>query len=119
MEDHSKLLEEELKRLDKVGLRVKIKKFEFKKAEIEYLGHKMDETRLPPFPDKVQAIQDAPTPQCVHELKLYRRSHTWDFSGIIISLCPSYRLLFSHSIQHTGRIFNGHGNLKKREPFRS
>ena len=49
-------LEVVLRRLDKASLRVKMKKCEIMKPEIDYLGHKIDKTGLHPLPDKVQAI---------------------------------------------------------------
>ena len=96
MEDHLKSLEEVLKRLDKVGLRVKMKKYEFMKPEVDYLGHKINKTGLHPLPDKVQAIQDAPTPLSVHELKsnlglfIYYNKFLPKLSS---TLFPLYRLL--------------------------
>ena len=113
-EDHLKSLEEVLKRLDKAGLRVKMKKREFVKPEVDYLGHKIDKAGLHPLPDKVQAIQDAPTPLSVHELKLYLGLLTY-----YNKFYPSYRLPFYHSTNYSRRIFNGHGELRKREPFQS
>ena len=94
--DHLKSLEEVLKHLDKAGLRVKMKKCEFMKPEVDYLGHKIDKTGLHPLPDKVQAIQDAPTPLAVHELKSYLGLLTYYnkfLHKLLFTLFPLYRLL--------------------------
>ena len=73
-----------------------MKKCEFMKLEVDYLGHKIDKTRLHPLPDKVQAIQDAPTPLSVHELKSYLGLLTY-YNKFLLKLSstlfPLYRLL--------------------------
>ena len=94
--DHLKSLDEVLKHLDKAGLRVKMKKYEFMKPEVDYLRHKIDKTGLHPLPDKVKAIQDAPTPLSVHELKLYLGLLTYYnkfLPKLLSTLFPLYRLL--------------------------
>ena len=94
--DHLKSLEEVLKRLDKAGLRVKMKKCKFMKPEVDYLGHKIDKTGLHPLPNKVQAIQDAATPLSVHELKSYLGLLTYCnkfLPQLSSTLFPLYRLL--------------------------
>ncbi len=39
--------------------------------EVVFLGHKVDAKGIHPFPEKVQAVQEAPTPTSVSELKAY------------------------------------------------
>ena len=95
--DHLKSLEVVLKHLDKAGLRVKMKKYEFMKPEVDYLGHNIDKTRLHPLRDKVQAIQDAPIPLSVHELKSYLGLLTYYnkfLPKLSSTLFPLYRLLW-------------------------
>ncbi len=70
-EEHLLALEEVLKRLANSGLRVKMKKCEFMKPYVDYLGHRIDAEGLHPLPDKVEAIHNAPSPQSVQELKAY------------------------------------------------
>lgn len=36
-----------------------------------YLGYRIDAEGLHPLPDKVQAVEEAPTPTCLTELKSY------------------------------------------------
>ena len=69
--DHLKSLEEVLKRLAKAGLRAKKNKCKFMAPSVTYLGHVIGAKGLHPLPDKVQAIQQAPTPKNVTELKSY------------------------------------------------
>ena len=64
-------LEEVLKRLEKANLRLRQSKCLFLKKSIDYLGHMIDATGIYPLPGKVQAIQEAPAPQSVKELKSY------------------------------------------------
>ena len=95
-ETHLETLEEVLRRLDKAGLRVKLKKCEFMRPSVTYLGHKIDETGLHPLLDKIRAIQEAPTPQSVSELKSYLGLLTYYgkfFPNMSSTLCPLYRLL--------------------------
>jgi len=40
-------------------------------SSITSLGHRIDATGLHPLPEKIRAIQDAPTPKKVTELKSY------------------------------------------------
>ena len=65
------------------------------KPEVDYLGHKIDKTGLHPLPDKVQAIQDAPTPLSV-QLKSYLGLLTYYnkfLPKLSSTLFPLHRLL--------------------------
>ena len=70
-EEHLSVLDEVLSRLEKAGLRLQRKKCQFMQTSVKYLGHVMDAHGLHPMPDKVQAIQDAPQPENVSQLKSY------------------------------------------------
>ena len=52
------------------GLRTKC---QFLSEEVMFLGHKVDAKGLHPVHEKVRAIQEAPTPSNVTELKAYLR----------------------------------------------
>ena len=41
------------------------------KPSVTYLGYQIDKVGIHPVPEKVKAIQDAPHPKNVHELKAY------------------------------------------------
>ena len=67
-EAHLKTLDEVLSRLDRAGLRVKCT---FMRPTVTYLGHKIDADGLHPVPDRVTAIQEAPSPKSVSQLRSF------------------------------------------------
>ena len=69
--EHLKTLEEVLKWLQDRGLKVRLDKCQFLKQSVEYLGHKIDASRLHPTTAKIKAVVDAPTPKNLSELKSY------------------------------------------------
>ena len=97
-QDHLKSLEEVLKRLEKAGLRAKKKKCQFMAPSVTYLGHLIDSEGLHPLPEKVKAVEAAPQPQNVHQLKSYLGLLTY-YSKFLPNmstvLAPLYRLLRS------------------------
>ena len=70
-EEHLKALEEVLRRLAQVGLRVKKPKCKFMVPSVEYLGNRIDAAGLHPIADKVQAVVDVRTPTYVTELRSF------------------------------------------------
>ena len=70
-EDHIKNLKLVLTRLQDAGLRLRKNKCLFMKPSVTYLGYQIDKAGIHPVPEKVKAIQDAPPPKNVHELKAY------------------------------------------------
>ena len=83
-------------RLASVGLRVKRSKCKFLVPSIEFLGHLIDGVGIHPLPDKIQAIQQAPTPTNLTELKLCigLLSYYGKFlPHLSTCLAPLYRLL--------------------------
>ena len=94
--DHLQLLNQVLDRLDKAGLRAWKEKCQFFVPSVSYLGHKIDGEGLHPLPDKVQAIQEAPSPTNVQELKAYLgllTYYTRFLPNMSTVLSPLYRLL--------------------------
>ena len=69
--DHLKFIDQVLDRLEKAGLRASNEKCQFFIPSVTYLGHKIDAEGLHLLPDKVQAIQETPSPTNVQELKAY------------------------------------------------
>ena len=93
---HLKSLEEVLKRLLEAGLRVKKGKCLFLVSSVEFLGHKIDSAGLHPLSDKLEAIEAAPTPSTVTELKAYLGLLTYYckfLSNLSTRLAPLYQLL--------------------------
>ena len=70
-EEHLSALEQVLNRLEEAGLLLNRGKCVFMAESVAYLGHIVDAQGLHPDPDKVRAIEEAPPPQCISELKSY------------------------------------------------
>uniref|UniRef100_A0A3B3XII2 ribonuclease H n=1 Tax=Poecilia mexicana TaxID=48701 RepID=A0A3B3XII2_9TELE len=68
---HLKTLDEVLKRLKEAGLRLHRSKCAFLQDQVEYLGHRIDAEGLHPVQSKVRAIEEAPPPTTVTELKAF------------------------------------------------
>ena len=93
---HLKALEEVLKRLSDAGLRVKRDKYLFVVSSVVFLGHKVDSKGLHPLQDKIKAIEAAPTPSSVTELKAYLGLLTYYgkfLPNLSTRLTPLYQLL--------------------------
>ena len=70
-DDHLRNLEEVLKRLSSSGLRLKKSKCSLMKESVQYLGHRIDAQGVHTTPDKIAAIQRAPTPRNVKQLRSF------------------------------------------------
>ena len=66
--EHLQTLNQVLQWLESAGLTLKKEKCVFAAPSVTYLGHTIDKTGIHPTPDKVQAVQQAPTPKNVSEL---------------------------------------------------
>ena len=64
-------LEMVLQRLEQYNIRAKKAKCAFMCDAVEYLGHRIDADGLHTLSSKVKAIQDAPQPQNVQELRSF------------------------------------------------
>ena len=69
--DHLAALEEVLSRMKGAGLRLRRDKCAFLERSVVYLGYRIDEEGLHPVHDKVKAVQQAPAPKSVSQLKAY------------------------------------------------
>ena len=69
--EHLTSLKEVLTRLEKAGLRLNQKKCQFLAPSVTYLGYRIDSEGLHPTEDKLKAVQLAPQPNNVTELKAY------------------------------------------------
>ena len=70
-EEHLKSLEMVLKRIEDAGMLLKKEKCVFMVKSVSYLGHIIDSQGLHPTQDKVDAIQEAPSPKNLTQLKAY------------------------------------------------
>ncbi|UYV64545.1 K02A2.6-like [Cordylochernes scorpioides] len=70
-QDHLKNLECVLQRIQEAGLKLKKDKCSFLAPSLEYLGHKIAKEGLQPLPSKIEAIQGAPNPTNLTELRAF------------------------------------------------
>ena len=68
---HLTTLAEVFRRLEAHGFRLKREKCEFRMPSVEYLGHLIDQDGIRPLPSKVAAIDRAPAPTNVQELRSF------------------------------------------------
>ena len=97
-EAHLTTLGEVLCRLENAGLQLQRNKCVFMAPEVTYLGHKIDAEGLHPVAEKVEAIQEAPAPKNVTELKSYLGLLAYYgkfLPNLSSTLAPLYRLLKS------------------------
>ena len=99
---HLKNLKEVLSRLEKAGLKLRKDKC----SSVTYLRHKIDSEGVHPTQDKVKAIQEAPAPENVNELKAYlgllNYYHKF-LPNLSSEIAPLYMLC-------SEKITNGNGN---------
>ena len=69
--EHEALLQQVLHKLREVGLQLNDQKCEFRKTEITFLGHIINEHGIRPDPSKIEAIHDLPEPQNINDLRRY------------------------------------------------
>ena len=69
--EHLESLKEVLTRLEKTRLRLNRNKCQFLAPEVTYLGYRIDKEGLHPTDDKLRAVQAAPMPTNITELKSY------------------------------------------------
>lgn len=93
---HLKALDEVLNRLGKAGLRVKKDKCLFMVPSVKFLGHRIDAKGLHPLKEKVEAIEAAPIPTNLTELKAYVGLLTYYskfLPNLSTKLAPLYELM--------------------------
>ena len=95
-EKHLSALEEVLRRMSEAGLRLRRDKCMFMAPSVVYLGHRIDKYGLHPVAEKVQALQEVPTPTNVSELKSYLgllSYYSRFLPNLSTLLAPLYKLL--------------------------
>ena len=70
-QEHLQNLEEVLARLQQHGIRLKQEKCQLMCDSMDYLGHHIDSKGIHAASTKVEAIQEAPEPRSVHELRSF------------------------------------------------
>lgn len=95
-DEHLKTLAEVLDRIEKAGLLLQRSKCLFMAPSVVYLGHRIDAQGLHPLTEKVKAIQEAPKPNNVSELKAYLgllSYYSKFLPNLSTTLAPLYSLL--------------------------
>ena len=72
-EQHNYKLFKVLERLNQAGIKLKMKKCEFGKSKVEYLGHVVSAEGISPSQSKMEAIQNAPDNSNVTKMKAFLR----------------------------------------------
>ena len=67
--EHDSRLEKVLSRLQEFNLTLNAEKCKFLQKSIPFLGHIIDDNRVHPDPDKIKAIQQAPKPSNVGDIR--------------------------------------------------
>ncbi|XP_061153604.1 uncharacterized protein plppr3b isoform X2 [Syngnathus typhle] len=70
-EEHDKRLEQVLRVVEEAGLKLNRGKCKFRRRQIKFLGHIIDENGVRPDPAKVEGIEKFPKPQNVAELRRF------------------------------------------------
>ena len=95
-EEHLGNPEQVLSRLEAAGLRLKKNKCTLMAESVTYLGHRIDKDGPHPTQEKVEAVQNAPTPKNVSELKLYLGLFSYYakfLPNLATVIAPLYQLL--------------------------
>lgn len=95
-QEHLGTLEKVLTRMEQAGLRLKKSKCVFMVDSVTYLGHRIDENGLHPIAKKLKAVQCAPKPSNISELKSYLGLLTYYgkfLPNLASILAPLYKLL--------------------------
>ena len=103
IQDHLANLEGVLQKLQNAGLRLNRTKCSFMKTSIEYLGHIIDHQGLHPTEKKVQAIQEAPKPKNLSELRSFLgivNYYNRFLPNLSTKLTPLYALLSKQAKWH-------------------
>ena len=96
VDDHFVNLDKVLGILATSGLKLNKEKCAFMLPRVEYLGHVIDESGLDPTKEKVKAIQEAPQPHNVTELRSFLgiiNYYSKFLPNLSVTLSPLYHLL--------------------------
>ena len=92
------------------GLWLRKDKCVFLAPSVVYLGHRIDEQGLHPVAEKLQALQEAPRPTNVSELKSYLgllTYYTKFLPNLSTELAPLYTVEASGSVEMVHRAAEG------------
>ena len=112
-QEHLQNLDEVLSRLEAAGMRLKYDKCAFLLPAVEYLGHKISAQGLQPTDEKIQAINNAPAPTDVSQLK--------SFLGLVNYYCkflPNLSNTLAPYTESFRKMPCGFGDPKRRKFFK-
>ena len=95
-QEHVKVLEEVFKRLEKYNVKLNGTKCQYMQQSIKYLGHELSAAGIKPLESKIEAIQKAPKPRDVSELKSFLgmvNFYAKFVENLSTHLSPLYKLL--------------------------
>ncbi len=70
---HMDTLKSVLKRLQDVGLKLKLTKYEFLKPRIKFLGHEVDEQGIHTMDEMIATVEKFPQPKTVENVRSFLR----------------------------------------------
>jgi len=91
-EEHDKIVEEVLRRLEKNNLYIKPEKYVWKVKKVPFLGVIMGEGKVEMKKEKVEGVLKWPTPQCIRDVRKflglanYYRYFVKDFAKVMLSI---------------------------------
>ena len=95
-DEHYSNLDKVMTRLEDAGVQLKQSKCSIGKSSVEYLGHIIDKDGLHPAPEKITAVQMAPEPRNITELRAFLgllNYYSKFLPNLSVVLSPLYRLL--------------------------
>ena len=103
LHEHNARLEQVLRRIQTSGATLNLKKYEFAKPSLKYLGHIIDEKGIQADPDKTAAIREMKSPKTVSELRRFlgMANQLGKFSRNLATLTQPLRELLSKKITWT------------------
>ncbi|GBL82029.1 Retrovirus-related Pol polyprotein from transposon 297, partial [Araneus ventricosus] len=105
-------LQRVLKTASEYGLELNIKKCQFLKREIEFLGHRIKEGKLYASPLKIKAVMNFPEPKCTKDIRSYL-----GLTGYFRKFIPHYSAIAKPLSDLLKKDSNFSFGLKERESF--
>lgn len=104
-EEHKKKVDLVLSKLRQHGLKIHLKKCQFLRQEVKYLGHVVSAEGVKTNPEKIKAISEWPTPQTEDELRSF------------LATCGYYRRYINHFAQITTPLQEMLGPVRKKRKW--
>ncbi|GBO46567.1 Retrovirus-related Pol polyprotein from transposon 17.6 [Araneus ventricosus] len=105
-------LQRVLKTASEYGLELNIKKCQFLKREIEFLGHRIKDGKLYASPSKIKAVMNFPEPKCTKDIRSYL-----GLTGYFRKFIPHYSAIAKPLSDLLKKDSNFSFGLKERESF--